>query len=91
MSLSERFSKLKSQATTNNGRVSRQINQTNSTKDKRNNQTQGKRGIQTSAPQNAGQKGKGRRGNVSVRGGGAVQVKKGVDRYDYSDLTNVPN
>ena len=90
MSLSERFSKLKSQATTNNGRVSRQINQNNSTKDKRNNQTQGKRGIQASAPQNAG-KSKGRRGNVSVRGGGAVQVKKGVDRYDYSDLINVPN
>lgn len=45
MSLSERFSKLKSQSVAN-GRVNRQIIQNNSTKDKRNNQTQGRRGLQ---------------------------------------------
>ena len=44
MSLSERFSKLKSQSIAS-GRVDRQISQNNSTKEKRNNQTQGKRGL----------------------------------------------
>lgn len=50
MSLSERFSKLKSQKVVTNSRVSRQTSQINSGKDKRSQQTQGKRGIESRAP-----------------------------------------
>jgi hypothetical protein len=71
MSLSDRFSKLKSQPTGQNnqngqGRVNRQITQVNNTKDKRQTQTQGKRGIQNNAPQNNGKKGN---NNNNAKGG----------------------
>lgn len=50
MSLSDRFAKLKSQPAAVGGRINRQVAQKNSTKDKRTAQTQGKRGMQSTAP-----------------------------------------
>ena len=61
MSLSERFSKLKSQSIAS-GRVDRQISQNNSTKEKRNNQTQGKRGLKVNNVQGLAK-------NANLRGG----------------------
>lgn len=70
MSLSDRFAKMKPQPQAA-GRANRQLSQTNSVKDNRNKQVQGKRGVQQSAPTSAGNgrgkgKGKGKPGERNI-------------------------
>lgn len=78
MSLSDRFSKTMSKTApppANNGRVNRQINQNNASKDKRANQMQGKRGIAS----NAGPKNNGNAKNNNSKGGRRpLIVSKGI-------------
>jgi hypothetical protein len=83
MSLSDRFSKLQQTGSVQGARVTKQIAQNNSTKDKRATQTQAKRGIKgNNTPQNNarnGNKGKGvRSAKVAVSGkGGKPNAGKG--------------
>ena len=86
MSLSERFSKLKSQkAVVANSRVGRQTNQINLGRDKRSQQTQGKRGVAVKGIPNA------TRSNNSAKGGrpiksGQRNIKGALKRFLVSIL-----